>query len=97
MAALDDCYVQLLKVGFLLLRKASDENDTEWVAKEVEHLHNIPSLIGDQNTSRHRFYWDKERVPYMEWVKANASQVHRELVEAMYHPIWDSMEGQAPS
>jgi len=93
MTKLDDLYRQLLQLGFVVLRQAVDAHDYEWVSAEVELLHNVPSLIGEKNPSRHRYFWHQERAAYLDWVRAPGRQVQRSRMATYYEPLWKEMEG----
>ena len=66
---LDQVYIELLQVGFIVLRQAVDSGNNDWVNAEVEMLHNIPSLVGEKNSHRHQHYWNAERPQYIKWIK----------------------------
>ena len=57
---LNALYAKLLSLGFIVLRQAVDSGDAEWMEAELEMLHNIPSLLGEDNLERHRYYWFTE-------------------------------------
>ncbi|WP_435009058.1 hypothetical protein P12x_000308 [Tundrisphaera lichenicola] len=90
--SLDAFYLQMLTVGLLVLRQAADEDDTPWIRAEVEFLHNIPSLIGETNLHRHRYFWSKERPHYIQWVSASGREAPRSRMRTFYEPIWQEME-----
>lgn len=92
MNKLDKFYVELLKVGFLILRQAADAKDLSWINAEVELLHNIPSLIGETNIERHRYFWFQERTHYIEWMDTNGSSEAQSRMRTFYEPIWREME-----
>jgi len=51
------------------LYNASARGDLAYCAIEIEHLHNIPSLIDEGNIFRHRYYLQKERPYYLKRLK----------------------------
>jgi hypothetical protein len=88
-----DClYAQTLQVGFLVLRQAFESGIRDWVNAELEFLHNVPSLIGETNTARHRYFWYKERRRYMDWASAPGRDQAKSRMMTYYQPIWDEME-----
>jgi hypothetical protein len=91
MSELDSIYLHLLRVGFVVLKQAPASGDTSWVYAEVEMLHNIPSLVGEQNPKRHRYYWDLERPHYIAWVAAHGSGEARSQMRTYYEPIWSEL------
>ncbi|WP_373652598.1 MULTISPECIES: hypothetical protein [unclassified Schlesneria] len=93
MTELENLYLDLLEVGFLVLRQAVDSKDPDWIEAEMEMLHNIPSLVGESNVLRHHYYWFGERTRYLERVLAregNGEQASR--IDTYYEPIWREME-----
>jgi hypothetical protein len=91
--ALDPLYRELLKLGFMVLRQAAEADDAAWIAAEIELLHNVPSLIGEANPKRHEYFWQQERMAYLEWVNAPGRELQRSRMATYYEPIWKEMEG----
>ena len=48
-----DIYLDILYRGLLNARSAGWSGDAAAAAAEADHLHNIPSLIRDDNETRH--------------------------------------------
>lgn len=91
MSELDDQYKMLLHVGFIVLREALHSGSADWAKAELEMLHNVPSLIGETNSHRHRYYWEKERIAYVEWMKKFGSEYAQSRMATFYEPIWESL------
>lgn len=91
MTDLDKLYLQLLCNGFMLLKLAVDENSYSWIQAETELLHNIPSLIFENNGLRHLYFWEQERMAYKEWAVEQDNEM-QERIRCYYQPIWDEME-----
>ena len=89
---LDRLYCQLLTVGFVILRQASEAGDLEWVASELEFLHNVPSLIAETNVARHEYFWMQERTRYIECVATSGREMQRSSMRTYYEPILREME-----
>jgi hypothetical protein len=89
---LDELYRQFLNVGFFALREASDLGDLEWLAAEVELLHNVPSLLFESNQLRHEYFWRQERSHYIKWTELGNRENQKERVKTFYEPIWRKME-----
>lgn len=92
MRPIDQCYCDLLSNGFIVLRQASDAEDTEWVKAEIEMLHNLPSLIGETNPARHEYYWEQERAAYIDWVSQPGREVQKSRMETFYLPVWQNLK-----
>ena len=90
--ALNVLYGQLLHLGFVVLRQAVHSGDNEWVRAEIDLLHNLPSLIGESNIERHRYFWFVERDLYVKWVSAPGRDEPRSRMRTYYEPIWLEME-----
>jgi hypothetical protein len=92
MSKLDLLYAQVLHVGFTVLRQAVESGSREWVDAEIELLHNVPSLIGEANKERHRYFWFKERTHYVGWVSAPGRERAGSGMLTFYEPVWSEME-----
>jgi hypothetical protein len=57
----DSVYLHILHFGLLRLRDAAGAGYAEYCRVEADHLHNLPSLIGEQSESRHDYYYHAER------------------------------------
>jgi hypothetical protein len=55
-------------------------------------LHNIPSLIGESNVERHKYFWFQERTHHVQWVSAPGREKARSRMLTYYKPLWDEME-----
>lgn len=89
---LSSLYVKFLNVGFIVLKQAVDSQNREWVDAELELLHNVPSLIQENNKARHSYFWYKERVHYIEWVACPGREQALSRMRTYYEPIWVEME-----
>jgi hypothetical protein len=89
---LDALYAQTLQVGFMVLRQAVESGNREWIDAELELLHNVPSLLREDNKARHRYFWHKERTCYIDWVSAPGRDKAKSRMLTYYEPIWNEME-----
>jgi hypothetical protein len=64
----DAIYLQILHHGLLRIRDAAALGHLQYCVIESEHLHNVPSLIGETNKERHLYYFCQERASYLERV-----------------------------
>jgi len=92
MADLDLLYARFLQVGFVVIRQALESGNRDWVDAELELLHNAPTLVGEGNPERHRYFWFQERAHHIEWVAAPGREGARSRMVTYYQPIWDEME-----
>jgi hypothetical protein len=89
---LDKLYLNMLKFGFVLLRQAASIGQYRWLEAELELLHNVPSLIGEVNVSRHLYFWREERDMYLTTLSEIGSADICSRSKAYYSPIWHEME-----
>lgn len=92
MTKLDLLYAQLSSIGMIVLRQAVDSGNPDWVDAELEMLHNVPSLIGESNAARHRYYWNQERMHYHRWANEEGPAIAKSRMRTFYVPIWKEME-----
>jgi hypothetical protein len=57
---------EILRVGLLRIRALGWDRNPERCAIEADHLHNLPSLIASFDPQRLGYYWDAERVCFIE-------------------------------
>ena len=69
-----------------------ESGDRAWLDVEMELLHNVPSLIGEGNVERHKYFWYQERPHYVEWVSAPGREIAYGRMTAYYQPIWQEMQ-----
>jgi hypothetical protein len=92
MDELDPLYARLLTVGFIVMRQAVESADRDWIDAELELLHNVPSLIGEGNLERHKYFWLQERTNHVQWVSAPGRETAKSRMLTYYKPVWDEME-----
>ena len=92
MTQLELLYAQTLQVGFLVLRQAVESGNQDGINAELELLHNVPTLLGEGNKERHRYFWYKERARYIDWVSGPGRDKARSRMRTYYEPIWNEME-----
>ena len=85
----DKIYASILGFGLSHLRDAARLGLVEYCAIEADHLHNVPSLIGETNELRHRYYFEKEREHYLERVDRSVLRV--DFVLARYEELWSEL------
>ena len=92
MTELDVLYARLLHLGFIVLKEAAHSGDREWLEAELEMLHNVPSLLGEENFERHRYFWFSERQAYIDWTSKSGRDHAKSRMLTFYAPIWQDME-----
>ena len=91
MSELDGLYLSLLRYGLLLIRDAAWLGNAEWAKAEAEHLHEIPTLIGEDNVHRHLDYLRRKRLVYLEFVESANLPDLNTGVDTYYRPVWRQM------
>jgi hypothetical protein len=92
MKTLDAAYWRILKAGLIAVRDAATNGDVARCRAEAEHIHNIPSLIGEENVQRHLCYFSEERKAYMEWIAASGRAELKMWMSLAYFDAWREMD-----
>ena len=85
----DSIYVQILHHGLLRIRDSAALGHLDYCIVESEHLHNVPSLIGEINEERHLYYFSQERAHYLEHVDHSIPGLDFTL--RRYVELWDRL------
>lgn len=83
-----DAYVYLLTWGLLAIRASACRGDTRLCKIEADHIHNLPSLLDEQNDQRHRYYIENEREHYLAQLQSHADASYREQMVSRYESAW---------
>lgn len=87
-----EAYKRILAMGLLALRdRAPGFSSPRLIEIEAEHLHNIPSLIDEDNLQRHLYYFNKERPAYIEALKELDLPEYSEPVLRIYLMPWEAL------
>lgn len=86
----DRIYLRILEFGLIGIRAAACAGKVEYCEIEAEHLHNLPSLIGEMNEKRHDHYFNIERVMYIERVDHTIEQIGFTL--RRYDELWEELK-----
>lgn len=99
MRSRDEVYCDILRFGLLHLRTAAGVGDSRTCEIEADHLHNIPSLIGEDNEHRHLYYYDGERTLYLERLAAQGAAVSERARFTLerYRELWAELEAHTGS
>lgn len=77
--------MEILRLGLLAIRAAGFASRGDLCAIHADHLHNLPGLIEDFSAERLCYYWQVERVCFIE--KLNASDYR------LFDTPWSRLEG----
>jgi hypothetical protein len=88
--ALDSLYVELLRRALPTVQLAVAAGDNGWALAEIEFVHNVPSLIGERNRSRHEYFCDSEWQAYREWAELQDGE-HAHRMRTLYEPLLNKL------
>lgn len=89
---IDQLYLKLLSFALNRVRDAAWDDDFERCGVEADFIHNIPSLIGEENRKRHIYHAVEERNRFLQWAQSvRRDDVSRDIV-LFYNPIWEEMD-----
>src|SRR5690242_17521360 len=92
MIELDEHYRSILRAGLNRLRDAARLGNLSRCQIEAEYLHNIPSLIGEENIHRHQDHATREREAYLKWVLQTNDADLESWVACYYRPHWQAID-----
>jgi len=87
----DSVYLEILSWGLLRIRNLCDDQKWNHVRTEAEHLHNIPSLIGEKNVHRHIYYFREERDRYLKQMALELPDLMSDDPVRIYEPLWERL------
>ena len=86
-----DIYLDILYSGLLNCRSAGWRGDAAAAAAEADHLHNIPSLLRDDNEARHDYYLDLETDCYVDTLARRSDAVEAEACRRRFERYWQEL------
>jgi hypothetical protein len=84
----DRAYLDILHHGLCLLRNFACGGRLEFCPAEAEHLHEIPTLIGDANESHHVYYLRVTRRLYLQQLRELGDATYLDQVSIWYADPW---------
>jgi hypothetical protein len=84
----EQAYLELLRHGLVLLRNSAHAGQTELCRVEADHLHNLPTLLGEPNEHRYVYYLQGERGLYLERLQQLGAGDYLRLVATWYSGPW---------
>jgi hypothetical protein len=84
----DRAYLDLLHYGLVLLRNFAHSGRVELCRIEAEHLHEVPTLIGEANERRHVYYLRGTRGLYLQQLRALGDAAYLEQATLWYARPW---------
>jgi hypothetical protein len=84
----EQAYLDILHRGLVLLRGLAGAGDTALCRIEADHLHNIPTLLHEDNERRHVYYIRHERGLYLLRLRERGAAQYLEQVAIWYSEPW---------
>ena len=84
----EQAYLDLLHGGLVLLRNFAHAGNVELCRIEADHLHNIPTLLHEDNEHRHDYYIRGERGLYLQRLRELRATEYLEQVAFWYSEPW---------
>lgn len=91
----DRAYFDLLHRGLVLLRNIAHSGNVDLCRVEAEHLHEMPTLIGEGNESRHEYYLRATRERYLQQLRELQATDYLEQVAIWYEGPWQVLDSVA--
>jgi hypothetical protein len=86
--ARERAYLDLLDHGLVMVRNFAYGGHLDLCRIEADHLHNIPSLLGESNEHRHVYYIVQERGLYLQRLRELGATEYLETVSIWYSEPW---------
>jgi hypothetical protein len=84
----DKAYLSLLHHGLVMLRNIAHSDRIDLCRIEAEHLHEIPTLVGEPNERRHVFYIQGTREWYLQGLRQIGATEYLENATIWYSEPW---------
>jgi hypothetical protein len=85
-----DAYHNILQLGLENLRRFSIPERFDYLNIEIDHLHNIPSYMRDDNVFRHAYYFCSER-PFYSSRLLKFTEFNTSWIISQYSKYWDAL------
>lgn len=84
----EQAYTALLKYGLEFVKQFAEAGKIDLCRIEAVHLHNIPTLLHEDNEHRHEYYIRGERAYYLDQLKELGAIEHLGNVATYYSEPW---------
>jgi hypothetical protein len=88
-------YLELLHFGLVLLRNYSHSGRVDLCRVEADHLHELPTLVGEPNEGRHLHYLVATRPHYLDSLRRLGASDYLEQVGIWYAEPWRALTSVA--
>lgn len=76
--------LSIVQIAVLRIRAAGWNNDPERCGIEADHIHNLPNLLSNYRPDLLAYYWDVERVAFVE--RSRSANLEA------FDPLWKRLE-----
>ena len=91
----EQAYLDLLHRGLVMLRNFAHTGDVELCRIEADHLHNMPTLLHEDNEHRHEYYIQGERGLFLQRLRELGATEYLEQVRIFYSEPWQVLAAAA--
>jgi hypothetical protein len=91
----DKAYLNLLHCGLVMLRNIAHSGQIDLCRIEAEHLHEIPTLVGEPNERRHEYYLRGTRELYLQSLRELGAEEYLENANIWYSEPWQVLASVA--
>jgi hypothetical protein len=91
----DRAYLDLLHHGLVRLRNLTHADRIDLCRVEAEHLHEIPTLVGETNERRHVYYLRGTRRLYLQQLQELGAMDYLEQAAIWYTGPWEVLASAA--
>ena len=88
-----EAYRAILRLGLENLQRFRLPERFDYLAIEINHLHNIPRHMASETLNSHRYYFCSERLFYIEQL-ADVEIIDTDFLIRQYQPYWDVIRAQ---
>jgi hypothetical protein len=79
-----DAVLAIIRQSILRARAAGWDGDAGLCAVLMDHIHNLPGLLTDYSEERLDYYWDTERLSFIDRVPVAISD--------SFMPLWEKLQ-----
>lgn len=91
----DKAYLSLLHYGLVMLRNIAHTDRIDLCRIEAEHLHEVPTLVGEPDERRHEFYLRVTRGEYLRSLRETGATEYLENATIWYSGPWQVLASAA--
>ncbi len=86
-----DALTAILETGLSFAQQANEEEDSQRVEIETDHIHNVPTYMTTDGRKAIRYYLETERTFYLDRIEEHFGVQSREIAAGLFAPHWRSI------